>query len=70
MAVGVIAHLVESRRFGFIRDHGGQDLYFRAAAVQGVAFETLRLGERVEFHRQADPGRGRDQAVNVRPVQG
>jgi cold shock protein len=65
---GTIAHLVGDRGFGFIRDERGQELFFHATSVEGVAFEELHEGQSAEFDREGDT-RGRvDRAAHVRPA--
>ena len=70
MNEGTIARLNPDRGFGFIRPAlGGADLFFHASQVQGVAFETLRAGQRVAFTRGRDPRHpARQQAQEVRPL--
>lgn len=48
MAEGSIKRLTE-KGFGFIRTADGSDLFFHSTALEGVAFEELRIGQRVEF---------------------
>lgn len=68
MAIGTIARLTE-RYFGFVRpEGGGEDLFFHGSAVRGGGFDSLRVGQRVEFDTEADPRTGRDRAANVRPA--
>ncbi len=65
MAEGTIRRLVGDRGFGFIASDDGREYFFHASAVQGVQFDALREGQRVEFTagRGAD---GRERASNVR----
>ena len=48
MAEGTIKRLTD-RGFGFIDTGKGKDLFFHSTALQGVAFEELREGQRVSF---------------------
>lgn len=48
MAEGSIKRLTE-KGFGFIRTADGNDLFFQSTALQGVTFEELRIGQRVEL---------------------
>jgi CspA family cold shock protein len=67
MAQGTIRQL-NDRGFGFIDQGTRQDLFFHRSALEGIQFEELHMGDRVEFETQPDPrGRG-DQAVHVRKV--
>ncbi len=67
MAEGTIR---DDRGFGFIApSDGGQDLFFHASVVQGVPFDQLRQGQRVEYEEgpdERDPRRMR--ATAVRPL--
>ncbi len=69
MATGIIKRLVAERGFGFVAEEGREgELFFHASTVRRVAFEGLRVGQRVEFDSEPDPGgRGR-RAINVRPA--
>jgi CspA family cold shock protein len=65
---GAIARIVGDRGFGFIRDAGGQELFFHATSVEEAVFDELHEGDQVEFERELDPrGRG-ERAAHVRPV--
>ena len=56
MTEGSIKRLTE-KGFGFIRTAEGNDLFFHSTALQGVTFEELRIGQRVEFNLgQGDKG--------------
>lgn len=68
MAQGTIKRLTD-RGFGFIDQGTGQDLFFHSSALENVAFDALRRGDRVEFDTERDPrGRG-ERAVHVRRVE-
>lgn len=54
MPVGSIKKLVADRGFGFI-DGDQEELFFHVSDVQGVSFEELQEGQRVEY----DIGQGR-----------
>jgi cold shock protein len=66
--IGEIKRLERSRGFGFIRPEGASaDVFFHTSALQGVMFDDLNEGQKVEFDTQPDdrdPRRSR--AVNVR----
>ena len=70
MAEGTIRTIRDDRGFGFITpSDGGQDLFFHASVVQGVPFDQLRQGQRVEYEEgpdERDPRRMR--ATAVRPL--
>jgi CspA family cold shock protein len=68
MAEGTIKRLMGDRGFGFIATDAGQEYFFHLSVVQGVHFDELREGQRVEFTTENDPrGRG-ERAANVRLV--
>jgi CspA family cold shock protein len=61
---GTIKRLVAERHFGFIRAGNGQDVFFHAAAVSGSDFNSLTLGQEVNFDlERGDKG---PKAANVR----
>ena len=46
---GIIKKLTD-KNFGFItRDEGGDDLFFHANSLDGVEFNALQEGDKVEF---------------------
>jgi CspA family cold shock protein len=63
---GKIVRLVRDRGFGFIKDEGGQEVFFHATGVQGTTpFDNLSEGQEVTYEKQMDSrGRG-ERAVNV-----
>ena len=66
MAVtGSIVRIVGDRGFGFIRDDLGEELFFHASVVTGVAFDDLRQGDLVSFDTERDPRGKGNRAVNV-----
>ena len=65
MANGTIRRLIANRGFGFIRTAEGKELFFHRSQLQGVEYNSLREGQRLEF----EVGRGHDgrlEAVRVR----
>ncbi len=54
MLRGIIKRLVPDLGFGFIRDDGGLDWFFRRDGVQG-SFDLLRKGQRVSFEEAPSP---------------
>jgi CspA family cold shock protein len=64
VAEGSINRLTE-RGFGFIRTPGGKDLFFHSSALEGVAFEDLRVGQRVEFTATEGPKGPRADAIRL-----
>ena len=64
MAEGSIKRLTE-KGFGFIGTADGHDLFFHSTALNGVTFDELRVGQRVEF-TQSDSSRGpRAEAIRL-----
>jgi CspA family cold shock protein len=68
MATGKIKNLVKDRGFGFIQVEGGSDdVFFHSTAVVGSDFDSLSVGQTVEFDIEADPRNPRrSRAGNVR----
>ena len=66
MAEGTIKRLVTDRGFGFIHTGGSKDLFFHMTAVEGLDFEDLEEGQRVEYEKGEGPKGPR--AESVRPV--
>ncbi len=64
MAEGSINRLTE-RGFGFIRTPEGKDLFFHSSALEGVVFEELRVGQRVEFTPTEGPKGPRADAIRL-----
>ena len=56
MEQGTIKKLVSDRGFGFIsREGNDKDLFFHSKELQGVAFEELREGDKVQFEVSESP---------------
>lgn len=50
MRVGIIAKIIEDRKFGFIQtDHFRDDVFFHQSSLQGLTFKRLYEGQEVEF---------------------
>ncbi|MDI6777982.1 MAG: cold shock domain-containing protein [Patescibacteria group bacterium] len=55
MAQGTIKRLTD-RQFGFIAQEGSdKDLFFHASELQGVEFNDLKEGDKVEFEVGESP---------------
>lgn len=68
---GIIAGKNDEKGFGFITPEGMTDekannVFFHTTALEGVAFEDLRIGDTVEFEKQ-DSEKG-FRAVGVKRV--
>ena len=55
--LGIVDRLVPAEGFGFIRNDDDQEFFFHRNALQGVEFNELAPGTRVEFMVRSDePG--------------
>ena len=64
MSQGKIKKLISDKGFGFIEGDSGE-LFFHHSAVEGVAFETLREGQAVEYSEGRGPKGPRAESVKV-----
>jgi CspA family cold shock protein len=64
MANGVVKWFNARKKYGFISQEGGPDVFVHANEVVGAS--TLREGQRVEF--DVAQGAKGPQATNVRPI--
>ena len=52
---GKINAITRAKKFGYILEQGGKDnVFFKSDAV--ADFESLQIGQQVEYTRQVDPG--------------
>jgi cold shock protein len=65
MAEGTIKRLTD-KGFGFIDTGTGKDMFFHLSALEGVTYEELQEGQRVEYTEGQGPKGPR--AENVRPI--
>ena len=69
MAKGKIGRLIKDHGFlGFITPEQGEDLFFHRNELHGVASDSLKEGQQVEFE-VGQGSEGRPQALNVRLAQ-
>ena len=61
---GTIKRLIRDRGFGFIRAEDGQEVFFHRSTLQGLDFDGLREGEKVEF--ELEHGNKGLRAIKVR----
>jgi cold shock protein len=40
---------LNERGFGFIKGDGGKDVFFHRSAVKGDSFDSMQVGDEVEF---------------------
>jgi cold shock protein len=73
MTQGTIKTIRDEKGFGFITPDGAtQDIFFHSNAVEGVPFEELREGNRVQFMAGTDPrnpSRTRGDHVQLLPTE-
>ena len=65
MSEGTIKRLTE-RGFGFISNAPADDIFFHMSALEGVSYDELQEGQKVQFtQEQGDKG---PRAVRVSPI--
>lgn len=55
---GTIKAVKRDKGFGFIRDEAGQDRFFHANHLEGIAFDDLQEGSAVEFEPYVEKDKG------------
>jgi CspA family cold shock protein len=65
MAEGTIKRLTD-KGFGFIDTGTGKDMFFHLSSLEGVTYEELQEGQRVQYTEGQGPKGPR--AENVRPI--
>lgn len=69
MERGQVKKLVADRGFGFIQAEHGADVFFHHSTVEGGLFDTLQIGQSVEYEVSAGGDRGKGpRAERVRVV--
>ena len=63
---GVVKWFNDTKGFGFIQRHGGDDVFVHFRAIQGDGHRSLRDGQRVEF--SVVKGQKGFQAEEVQPL--
>ena len=66
MSEGTIKRLVTERGFGFISNAPADDIFFHMSAVEGVTYDELQEGQKVQFTQEQ--GEKGPRAVKVSPV--
>ena len=61
---GTIKRVIRDRGFGFIRTDDGQEIFFHRSNLQGLDFDGLKEGDKVDF--ELESGKKGPRAVNVR----
>ena len=64
MAEGTIKRLTD-RGFGFIDTGTGEDIFFHNSNLEGVSYEELQEGQRVEYTEGSGPKGPRAENVKV-----
>ncbi|WP_153555488.1 cold-shock protein [Roseimaritima sediminicola] len=64
MAEGKIKRLTD-KGFGFIATESGTDMFFHCSNLEGVSYEELREGQRVEYSIGQGPKGPRAENVQV-----
>lgn len=64
MPQGSIKKLVADKGFGFIEGDGG-DVFFHCSAVEGTPFESLQIGQQVEYQLGNGPKGPRAEQVRI-----
>lgn len=66
MAEGTIKRITD-KGFGFIATESGTDMFFHSSGLEGVSYDELREGQRVEYNVGQGPKGPR--AENVRLIE-
>jgi CspA family cold shock protein len=61
---GEIKKLIRDRGFGFIRAEDGNEVFFHQSALEGIGYESLEEGSKVEF--SVERGQKGARATNIR----
>ena len=64
MAQGTIKRLTD-KGFGFIETASGKDIFFHSSGLEGVTYDELREGQRVEFEEGEGPKGPRAEHVKL-----
>ena len=64
---GTIKKLIQDRGFGFIKSEDGQEVFFHSSGLKGPSFDSLKMGDAVEFELERSEKGPR--AVGVRTAQ-
>jgi CspA family cold shock protein len=62
--------LVRDRGYGFVRTQDGGEVFFHTSALPSGAFDTLEVGQELEFETEPDPGGRRERAKDIKLVEG
>lgn len=61
---GTIKKCIRERGFGFIAAENGNEVFFHSSGLQGIEFDSLKEGTKVEF--TVEQGQKGPRAVNVK----
>ncbi len=65
--VAVVKTLIREEGYGYLESGDGREIYFHENCVSDPGFDSLRVGERVNFV-ESDDGRQGPQASRVKPL--
>jgi cold shock protein len=67
MSIGKVKLWKTAQGFGFIeKDDGSGDTFVHARTAQAAGFESLAVGQRIEFNIGINPRNNRDHAVDLK----
>lgn len=65
MPQGKVKKIISDKGFGFIEGDKGDDLFFHHSSLEGVAIESLREGQTVDYEVGRGPKGPRAENVRV-----
>jgi CspA family cold shock protein len=67
MSAGTIKKIVQDKGFGFISTSEGTDVFFHHTTVADAQFDSLEVGQQVEFTLDSQGGAKGPRAASVTP---
>lgn len=69
MPTGTVKWFNSTKGYGFIQpDDGAADVFVHISAVERAGLATLKEGQKLSFDTERDPRKGKNAAVNLKPV--
>ncbi|MCZ8097612.1 MAG: cold-shock protein [Burkholderiales bacterium] len=69
MATGTVKWFNPDKGYGFIQpDAGGADVFVHISAVERSGLRSLNEGQKVSYDMQKDERKGKESAVNLKPL--